>query len=257
MVRRTFRGDTLALPDIFDEVEEDLRAERARALGRRYWGAVVGAVVLTLIATGAYVFWQQRSTDAADAVASRFIANARQADRAAGNLASAKPDADTETAEQSLAEIGKQGPAGYSVLARLRLAALQWGTGQHGLAVATWQSVTDDAAAPALLRDVATLTSAQHQIDSADPGQLKQRLETLTGAGSRFAPMAEQMIALVDLRTGHAREAAGIMRRLASDASVPEGIRGMATDLLSTLPAELVAPPSAGSKPSAPVPAHG
>ncbi len=244
------------MPDIFDEVEEDLRAERARALGRRYWGAMAGAVVLILVATGATVYWQQRSVDAANKVANRFIKDARQADREAASLGSAKPDAETAAVAQSLAEIGRQGPAGYSVLARLRLAALQWQTGQHAQAVATWQSVADDASAPALLRDVATLTSAQHQIDTAAPAPLKQRLESLTGDRNRFAPMAEQMIALIDLRTGHAREAAGIMRRLASQAGVPDGIRGMASDLLSTLPPEDAAP-TPGTKPSPPAPAHG
>ena len=257
MIRTYSRGDILALPDIFDEVEEDLRAERARALARRYWGAAVGAVLLTLVATGSYVYWQQRSTEAANAVASRFIADARLADKAAGRLGPAKPDADTETAARSLEQIGSQGPSGYRVLARLRLAALQWEGGKHAQAAATWQSIADDGSAPALLRDVATLASAQHQIDSADPGPLKQRLESLTGAGSRFAPMAEQMIALLDLRTGHVREAAGIMRRLTNQPGVPEGIRGMASDVLSTLPADAAAPPAAGTKASQPAPIHG
>ena len=245
------------MPDIFDEVEEDLRAERARALGRRYWGAAAGAVVFTLVATGAYVYWQQRSAEAANAVASRFITAAREADRLSGDLGAGKPGPDAVTAEQQLAEIGSQGPAGYRVLARLRLAALQWESGQHAQAVATWQSVSDDASAPALLREVATLTSAQHRIDTAEPGPLKQQLETLTGAGSRFAPMAEQLIALVDLRAGRTHEAAGIMRRLASEPGVPENIRGMAADLLSTLPPDAAASPAAGAKANAPAAAHG
>ncbi len=228
------------MPDIFDEVEEDLRADRARALGRRYWGAVAAAMVLVLVGTGAYVFWQQRMALAADAVANRFIEAARLADRASASPLAGKLDADTAQAAQVLGDIGSTGPAGYRVLARLRLAALQWQTGQHKEAVATWQSVSDDSAAPALLRDLATLTSAQHQADSGDPVLLKQRLQTLTAPGNRWAPMAEQEIALIDLRTGRVREASAIMQRLATGPLVPEGIRGMAADLLTTLPA---APP--------------
>ncbi len=246
------RWDQPALPDIFDEVEEDLRAERARALGRRYWGILAAALLLVLVGTGSYVAWQQHRTQTADRAAGRFIDAARQADRLAASpvppSAQAKPDPETARAERTLADLGATGPAGYRVLARLRLAALQWQTGGHADAIATWQSVSDDTAAPALLRDLATLTSAQHQVDGADPVLLKQRLETLTAPDNRWRPMAEQVIAVLDLRTGHTSEAAGIMRRLSVEPDVPEGIRGMAADLLSTLPPDQAAPkPASGS----------
>ncbi len=243
------------MPDIFDEVEEDLRADRARALGRRYWGALVAIMVLILAGTGAYVYWQQRSIASVNAVADRFIDAARLADRAAASPLAGTQDADTAQAAHMLGEIGRTGPAGYRVLARLRLAALQWQTGQRQQAVATWQSVTDDTAAPALLRDLATLTSAQHMADRGDPVLLKQRLQSLTGPGNRWAPMAEQEIALIDLRTGHPREAGAILQRLAAGPLVPEGIRGMAADLLSTLPAP--AAPAITTPPAAQAAPHG
>lgn len=237
------------MPDIFDEVEEDLRAERARALGRRYAGLVVVALVLILVGTGGYVWWQQRRTATADAVASRFITAARQADHAAASPLNTKPDPDSAAAARTLSDIAATGPAGYRVLARLRLAALQWQTQHHTDAVATWQSVSDDTTAPALLRDLATLTSAEHQADTADPVLLKQRLETLTAPDNRWRPMAEQLIALIDLRSGRTKEAAGIMRRLSVEPDVPEGVRGMAADLLTTLPTDATAAPSVPGKP--------
>ena len=75
---------------------------------------------------------------------------------------------------KTLADISATGPAGYQTLARLRLAAVQWNLSQTKQALATWQSVADDGAAPQMLRDLATLTSAQHQVDSAEPAVLKQ-----------------------------------------------------------------------------------
>jgi len=74
------------LPDIFDEVEEDLRAERARALGRRYAGLGIALAVLILAGTGGYVAWQQNRTASVNAVADRFITAQKQADRAASSL---------------------------------------------------------------------------------------------------------------------------------------------------------------------------
>ncbi len=236
------------MPDIFDEVEEDLRAERARAFGRRFAGAGIASLVLILLGTGAAVYWQQRRAGAADAVADRFITAAHQADHA--TAASGAPDAANATpAAEALASIAQGGPAGYRVLARLRLAALQWQTGRHPEALATWQSISDDASVPDLMRDLATVTSAQHQIDSADPIPLKQRLQALTGQANPWRPMAQQLVALLDVRMGQPREAAALLQHLTTDAMTPEDMRQMAADLLTTLPADAVA---AAQKPALP-----
>ncbi len=240
------------MPDIFDEVQEDLRAERARALGRRYAGLGVFAVILILGGTGGYVYWQQSRTAAANSVADRFITAARQADRAATPSGGTEAAANAAAA-QSLAAIAADGPEGYRVLARLRLAALQWQLGQHAQAIASWQAVADDAGAPVLLRDLATLTSAQHQVDTGDGALLRQRLEALTGPANPWRPMAEQVIAMIDLRAGKTREAAGVLRRLTMDPMVPQGVSQMAADLIATLPADATAPPQASpAKPPSP-----
>ena len=54
--------------------------------------------------------------------------------------------------------------------------------------------------------------------------------------------MAEQVIAMLDLRMGKTREAAAIIQRLTTDPQAPSGIREMATDLLTTLPPDATAP---------------
>ncbi len=245
MVRPVFPPeDTHALPDIFDEVEEDLRAERARAFGRRFAGTGIALFVLILAATGGYVAWQQNRQATANAVANRFITAAADADKATRGTADAGLAA---PAAATLADIASRGPEGYRVLARLRLGALQWQTGQHAQAIATWQAISDDASAPRLMADLATLTSAQHQLDTADPAPLKNRLQALAGASNPWRPMAEQLIALLDVRTGNTREAATIMQRLSTDQMAPEGMRQMAADVLTTLPP----PPAAGVQPAA------
>ena len=240
MVRPSFPPkDTQALPDIFDEVEEDLRAERARAFGRRFAGTGIALFVLILAGTGGYVYLKQSREAAVNAVANRFITAAGDADRATKGTADA---ALAGPAAATLADIAATGPAGYRVLARLRLGALQWQTGKQAEAIATWQAIADDPAAPRLMADLATLTSAQHQLDTADPAPLKNRLQALTSIGNPWRPMAEQLLALLDIRTGNTHEAASIMQRLTTDPMAPEDMRQMAADLLTTLPPDATAP---------------
>ena len=213
------------MPDIFDEVNEDLRAEQARGLLRRYGGLLVLAMLATLAGVGAYDWWQQKQTASADAVALKFLAAQKQAQ-------AKQPPKDLP---HEFAAIADTAPGGYRVLARLQLAAAEWNQGQHDSAVADWQGVSDDAAAPQILRDLATLTSVQHQVDTGDAQVLKAKLEPIIQGKSRWRPLAEQVTALLDIRLGRTSEAKKIMSALTADPQAPTGVRQMAQDLLITL----------------------
>ncbi len=231
------------MPDIFDEVQEDLRAERARSLARRFGGLAAAGVVAVLAGTGAYVWWQQQLQAATEAAATRFIAAGKIADKSNQALSGLDRAAASQAAT-SFAEIAAHGPTGYKILAELRLAGLQWELGEKPQALASWKAVSDDPRAPTLLRDLATVTSAQHQVDSGDPVLLKQTMEGLTAPDNPWRPMAQEIIALIDMRQGRMREAAEILKRLEADPLAPEGIRQMVADLMTTLPPDALAPPA-------------
>jgi hypothetical protein len=224
------------VPDIFDEVQEDLRADAARRMARRYSGAGVAAVIVILAGTGGYVWWQNQQKTRSEAEAARYIAAAAEADKSQPGAAA------------QLAAIAASGPAGYRILANLRLAALDWQTGHQAQAVAAWQAVSGDGSAPQLLRDLATLARLQHQLDSGDPKILKPQAEALTGADNPWRPMAELVVAMLDLRENQPAEAADVLKRLSADFQAPPGIREMAGDLVQTIDVP-PAPASDGSKP--------
>jgi len=211
------------VPDIFDEVEEDLRADQARALLRRYGAVLLIGMGFTLIGVGAYTWWQDKQKAAAEAVATRFLA--------AGDLAKSDP----KGAIKAFGDLAATAPEGYRLLAQLRLAALEWDQGQHDSAIAEWQAVTDSAAAPQMLRDTATLVSVQHQLDSGDAKLLKDRLQPIVAGSSRLKLMAEADSALLDLRLNRAQEAQAIFRVLATGADTPAGLRQIARDILIKL----------------------
>jgi hypothetical protein len=213
------------VPDIFDEVDEDLRADKARAMLRRYGGVLVLAMLLTLAGVGVYHTWQQRQQAAAEAIASKFIA--------AQKAAAAKPPA--KNLSTQFADIAATAPDGYRTLARLQMAAAEWNSGQHDSAVAEWQAIADDSTAASLLRDLATLNSVRYQVDSGDPKILKAKLVPLVQGTTRWRPLAEELSALLDLRLGHTKEAREIMKQLMLDPQSPPGVRQIAQALLTTL----------------------
>ncbi len=219
------------MPDIFDEVSEDLRAEKARALLRRYGAVLVGLMLLTLVGVGVYD-WQEHQSGATKSVtADRFIAAQATLAKQAANPGHPAPPSVVST----FADIAGNGPGGYRALARLQLAALDWNAGRHDKAVAAWKAVADDTAVPELLRQLATLTSAQHQVDGGDPQALKTQIAPLLQGTSRWRPIAEQITAMLDIRLGRKAEAQEIMKTLSLDPQAPQGVRQMAQDLLITM----------------------
>jgi hypothetical protein len=215
----------LCVPDIFDEVSEDLRADQARSVLQRYGKLLIAAMLLTLVVVGVVDWWSRQQSANHDAVALKFLAAQKQA-------ASKHPPTDLD---QELSAIAATGPAGYQVLAKLQLAAAQWDQGAHDKAIATWDQVAADGSAPQLLRDLATFNSVQHQVDTGNAQTLKERLSPLVTGGTRWRPLAEQVTALLDLRLGRTKEAKAIMKSLSEDTQAPPGVRQMAQDILITL----------------------
>jgi hypothetical protein len=218
--------------DIFDEVNEDLRAERARLLFRRYAGVIVAAAVLVVAGAGGWEAWRWYGA--------RHDAAAANAYLSAMNLADALPaDADAAARAPAIAafqSVAATAPAGYRALARLRLAALlQSAAGQADAAAATWNELAGDSGADPLLRDLANLLWAQQGIDKGDPALVEARLKPLVAADNPWHQIAQEYLALLDIRVGKTDEARATLRILSSDMTAPEGLRGRAGGLLDRL----------------------
>ena len=217
--------------DIFDEVDEELRAERAQQLFKRYGGVIFGAALLIVVAAAAWQGWRwyQARQDQAAAVqylTAMTLADATAAGTSAANRAAAIAAFDKLTATA---------PEGYRTLARLRDAALKADAGDLTGATALWDQVAADNAADPLLRDLASLLWAEHQIDHGDPALLESRLKVLTAPDNVWHALAEEQLALLDLRQGKVDQARATLRRLAQDITAPNGGRGRAGALLGRL----------------------
>ena len=216
--------------DIFKEIDEDLRAERMRAAGRRYGVAAIVAVLLVACGIGFWQFQLWRQRQAAAATASVFFAAMTQADssRSAGGSAAMQ-------AVPLFQQVERDGPEGFRTLARCRQAQIVWDAGDHKAALGLWSAVHSDASADPDLRGLADLLWVQHQVDDGDPALLESHLGTLSRPGAPWRPMAQELDALIDLRTGHVAEAKRKLAMLSEDGSASEELRNRAAGLNETL----------------------
>ena len=212
--------------DIFDEVEEDLRAERAAKLLKKYAWLIIALAVGVVGASAAWQLWSryQRQQDAA--TASRFVA----AQSATDQPGVAKPDQIA-----ILDQLAATGPEGYKTLARLRAASLKADAGDLQGAEALWNAVSADSSADHLLRDFASLMAIAREIDHGDPGQLEARLKPLAEPGNPWSSLAREQLAMLDLRLGKVDEARKTLQALSIDIRAPSGLRQRASALLTGL----------------------
>lgn len=212
------------MADIFQEIEEDLRRERMKRLWDRYGLIVVGAVLALALAAAGWQGWRWYERNERAKAAERFAAALATAARG-----------EHAAAIEAFAGLGRDGPKGYRLLARLQEAAGRGAQGDRAGAVGIYESLAADTALPPLYRDLAVLLSVLHQANDGDSRALAARLEPLAADGAPFRHTAREVQAALALRRGDRAAAEGLLRRLAEDATAPDGARRRAAELLASL----------------------
>ncbi len=230
MVRPNLAGTRVV--DIFDEVSEDLRAERAQALLKRYGVLLVVAAVMVVAGVAGWQAWRFHSQTQGNEVASRFIDAMR---KSSGPPAAEGATPSRDQAAAAFASVGMTAPEGYRTLARLREAALRATGGDLPAALALWDKVSADTQADSLLRGLADLLWVQHQVDAGDPAAVEGRLAPLIAQGSAWRPLALESQAWLAIRTGQKDKARDILKNLQADTAAPDGVRARAGGLLTQI----------------------
>jgi len=220
--------------DIFDEVSEDLRNDRAVALAKQYGSYLILAMLAVLAGVGGQQYWQYHQTQQANAAATQYLALTQTVD--AASTAGTAIDAPTATAAaQSLATFALTAPEGYKTLANLRAAGLYSAAGQLTQAESLWDSTAADTRADPLLRDLASLLWAQHALGSAADADVLARLAPLTESTNPYRGLAVEAQALTYIHAGQPARAKSLLSEIAVDGQVPEGVRNRAQLLLIKL----------------------
>jgi hypothetical protein len=239
MVRRRRRrepwrvkaGERIRVVDIFDEVEEDLRAERAEKLLKKYAWLLIAVVVAIVGAAAGWQLWNRYRNQQDAAAAVRYVAVQNALEQPGGD----QSDGAKAGHIAALDQLAATGPEGYKTLARLRAAGLKADAGDVPGAVALWNAVSADPSADRLLRDLASLLAAQCELDQADPAQLEARLKPLTEPGNPWSALAQEQLAMLDLRQGKVDDARKQLQVLSFGIDAPSGLRARASALLTGL----------------------
>jgi hypothetical protein len=213
------------IENLIEEVDEDLRKDRALALMRRYGPYALALALGVIIAAAGVMTWRHYKAEHELARATAYTQALDAINRG-----------DADESQRLLNQITSAAPgSGYGILARFQDAALKAKGGDAAGAAAIYDAIAGDTQVDPLFRDLGTVLSALTSLDSADPAQLAGRLQPLADGKGPWRYTAMEASAFLALRTDDKDRARDLFSRIANDSQAPEEARGRAAAMASTL----------------------
>ena len=176
------------MSDIFQEVDEEVRRDKAAEFWKKYQNLILAGAALVVLASGGFRYWQYERERAQQAAGDQY-------QQALAALEGGKLD----EAKAGLDKIAAQAPSGYRALAQMTAAGAEASKDPQG-AIGAFDAISGDAAIDPLLRDAARLRAALLRVDIAGEEQkgaaALTSLSTDNGPYRRLARLALGALAL-------------------------------------------------------------
>lgn len=228
------------------EANEELRREQMEKFWKAYSPYVYGMGAAILVGVFGFQQWKARA-----------LTQAQQAGDTYSGAVQTITDGKTDAGRKALADIAKDGPAGYASLAQLQIASADIKAGKTKEAVAALDALAADASADQFLRDAARLKAAAVRIDSAEWTEMQNRLTALLDPASPWRYPARELIGLAAFKAGRMSDAKQSFQELLSDPRTPPSLSQRAQVVMgqivaAELQAKMPAPPAQPPSPLAP-----
>jgi len=222
------------------EVDEEVRRDQLQQFWTRYGRWLLVAIGLFLILLAAFLYWREERQRDAGETGAELVA------------ALAKVEAgDADGAQAALNRAAQAPQDGYRAIGLLLKAGVAARAADTATATKLYAQVAADDSLPQPFRDFATLRSIMLGFDAMTPAQAIAKLKPLATKGSPWFGTAGELLAIAHLRDGKPELAGPIFAALAKDETVPQSIRGRATQMASSLGIEAL-PTNLGGTPAAP-----
>ncbi|HZZ35512.1 MAG TPA: tetratricopeptide repeat protein [Caulobacteraceae bacterium] len=209
--------------DFIEEVEEQLRSDRYRALAWRIAPWFIAAFVAVVV--GWLGAWGWTTLQA------RNVAKASQAyDKALQALA----QNDETGAFTDLDAVAKSGPPAYKALALMQQGNIRLSANKADEAAAFYDKAAKAAPNP-VIGDVARMKAVWALMDTAPYPQIETRLKPLMGEKKPMDLYAKEALAMAKLAAGRTAEARSELQALTLTLGAPQGMRARAQAALGVI----------------------
>lgn len=201
------------MSDIFREIDEEVRRDKAAAVWKKYGNVFIAIAVLAVAAVAGWQVWQQQERKKAEAVGAKFEAALR-----------ASRDGDASAAEATLTELAANAPAGYRQLSRFRLAA-EVGKRDAAAGATAFDALAGDASLEPYFRDLARLRAGLLRVDLVPYAELRKELEPLATPGGLWRHSAREFLGISALKHNLFEDAGRWFDAIVADPQTPQVLR--------------------------------
>ena len=184
------------MADIFQEVDEEVRRDKAAEFWKKHQNLILGVAVLIVLASAGFRYWQYEKEKAEQAAGDQFQA-------AIAALQSGKAD----EANGGLGKLAAEAPGGYRVLAQMTEAGGKAAANPQA-SIAAFDAIAGDASVDPLFRDAARLRAAFLRLDRPNDEQAgAAALTSLAGGEGPYRRTARLALGALALSRGEYDEA--------------------------------------------------
>lgn len=201
----------------FREVDQAVAEQKQLDFLKKYGAALIGAAAAFVIGVGGYQFWKGQKQSAAGKAAAEF--------RTASESLEKSP-ADGVLALEAFAA---EAPAGYALMAEMKIAAALAGSGQREAALAAYRKIYGGKNASKRLRDLARLRAATLSAADGRDAVLSD-LGDLVSSTSALGFYARELQGVAALDAKDFEGALSIFGNMANDEAAPEPVRQRARE---------------------------
>lgn len=208
--------------DVFDEIDDQIRQERFRALVRRSVPYFIGALVLSvLVVLGVWAYGQFK------------MAGIGKASEAYAHGLDLMQQGDQKGAMAQFEQAAK-GPAGYRSLALMQEASVLELQNNTAEAVQRFDAAAK-AAPDQMIGDVARLKAAYALMDTASLSDMTARLTPLMAEGRPYRAQAREALAIAKVGAGQLAQAKSDLAVLQLMSDTPESERQRAAAIIGII----------------------
>ena len=211
------------MSDIFQEVDEEVRRDKAAEFWTKYQNHLLAVALLIIAATAGYRFYDYRQVQNAEAAGAAFQ-DALKLDH----------DGKSDEARAALAKLDASAAAGYRMLGRFVDAGLK-AKSDPKAAAAAYDAIAGDSSVDPLLRDAAKLRAALVRLDGGEVDAAKTALESLATPTGAYRHTARLTLGAIALGAKDYTNAGKWLDLVVADPDSPEGDRRSADALLGVV----------------------
>lgn len=213
------------MADIFQEVNEDLRRDKALAFWKKYQNHVIGFAIIAVAATAGisgWRYWKQQQIEA---------------DGAAYLQALQTLERDPKAAAPQFEALAKDG-GGFAVLAQFQQASQTLKDGDKAKAAEQFATIAKDGSVDKALKDLAAVLGGLAYLDAGKPEEASKLVSPLTGDDQSYRFSALEVQAQAAFAAGDRAKAKEIytqLKQLGALPTAPQGVSARAGIMLERL----------------------